>query len=92
MTCARPVWTIGHSTHPFERFAELLREQRIEFVIDVRSYPYSRYAPQFNREELGLQLREHGVRYLFLGTALGGRPLSDEHYDKDGHALYGRMS
>jgi uncharacterized protein (DUF488 family) len=92
MPCAHAVWTIGHSTHPFERCVELLREQRIEFVIDVRSYPYSRHAPQFNREDLGPHLGEHGLHYLFLGTELGGRPRSEEHYDKDGHALYGRMS
>jgi uncharacterized protein (DUF488 family) len=92
MTCAHAVWTIGHSTHPFDRLAELLREQQIEFVIDVRSYPYSRHAPQFNREDLALQLREHGLRYVFLGDELGGRPQSEEHYDEDGHALYGCMS
>jgi uncharacterized protein (DUF488 family) len=92
MPCAHTVWTIGHSTHPFERLVELLREQRIEFVIDVRSFPYSRHAPQFNREDLVRQLHENGVRYLFLGTELGGRPQSEEHYDDDGHALYGRMS
>jgi uncharacterized protein (DUF488 family) len=61
-------------------------------VIDVRSFPYSRHAPQFNREDLVPQLHERGVRYLFLGTELGGRPQSEEHYDDDGHGLYGRMS
>lgn len=86
------IWTIGHSNHSFERFAELLRSERIEFIVDVRSFPYSRYAPQFNREQLEADVPRRAVRYLYLGAELGGRPTSEEHYDADGHALYGLMS
>lgn len=88
----RAIWTIGHSNHTFETFASLLASEGIEFVADVRSYPYSRIAPQFNRETFQRALRERGIRYLFLGEELGGRPEKDEHYDADGHALYGPMS
>lgn len=88
----RAIWTIGHSNHQFETFASLLMGERIEFVADVRSYPYSRFAPQFNREAFQLALRERGIRYLFLGEELGGRPSRDEHFDSEGHALYGPMS
>jgi uncharacterized protein (DUF488 family) len=70
------IWTVGHSNHSFERFAELLRGERIEGVVDVRSYPYSRIAPQFSREHLDEALRRIGVGYLFLGNELGGRPLT----------------
>jgi Protein of unknown function, DUF488 len=86
------IWTIGHSNHTFERFFELLKRERVEVVVDVRSYPYSRFAPQFNREELGAALRRAGTRYLFLGEELGGRPSREEHYDEDGHARYDRMA
>jgi uncharacterized protein (DUF488 family) len=86
------IWTIGHSSHAFERFVELLRAEGIEFVVDVRSYPYSRIAPQFNREELDVALRGVGTRYLFFGEQLGGRPSKDEHYDEDGHARYDRIA
>jgi len=90
---AEPViWTIGHSNHSFARFAELLRGEGVEFVVDVRSYPYSRIAPQFNREALSAALRRTGVRYLFLGEELGGRPAREEDYDEQGHALYGCMA
>jgi uncharacterized protein (DUF488 family) len=58
----------------------------------VRSSPYSRFAPQFNREPIESALRDAGLRYLFLGEELGGRPALDDHYDADGHALYGPMS
>jgi Protein of unknown function, DUF488 len=86
------VWTVGHSNHEFDDFAQLVLGERIEFLVDVRSFPYSRYAPQFNREELRAAMTQRGVRYLFLGEELGGRPTRDEHYDDEGHALYGPMS
>jgi uncharacterized protein (DUF488 family) len=90
---SRPVvWTVGHSNHRFDDFAQLVLGHRIEFLVDVRSYPYSRYAPHFNRDELDAGLTRLGVRYLFLGEDLGGRPTREEHYDTEGHALYGPMS
>jgi uncharacterized protein (DUF488 family) len=86
------IWTVGHSNHTFERFAELLEREGVEFVVDVRSYPYSRIAPHFNREELDVALRGVGARYLFLGEELGGRPSQDEQYDEHGHARYDLMA
>jgi uncharacterized protein (DUF488 family) len=86
------IWTIGHSNHDPVRFAELLAGERIEFLVDVRSYPYSRFAPHFNRDELETAMRGRGVRYLFLGDDLGGRPSREDHYDANGHALYEPMS
>jgi uncharacterized protein (DUF488 family) len=86
------IWTIGHSNHSFERLGELLRGEAIEVVVDVRSYPYSRIAPQFNREELDGALARIGVRYRFLGEELGGRPAREEDYDEQGHARYDRMA
>jgi uncharacterized protein (DUF488 family) len=86
------IWTIGHSNHTFEHFAKLLQAEGVEVVVDVRSYPYSRIAPHFNREEFGSAMAERGVRYLYLGEELGGRPTCEDHYDAEGHALYGPMS
>lgn len=70
----------------------LLAGEQIEFVVDVRSFPFSRFASQFNQAELEHDLRRRGLRYLFLGAELGGRPSREEHYDVEGHALYGPMS
>jgi len=67
------LYTIGHSNHPIERFIELLRGHAITAVIDVRSHPYSRHNPQFNREPLQRRLSEDRIEYLFLGSALGAR-------------------
>lgn len=86
------VWTVGHSNQELDEFAQLVVSEHIEFLVDVRSLPYSRFARQFNREHLQACIAERGVRYLFLGEELGGRPSRDEHYDADGHALYSRMA
>jgi uncharacterized protein (DUF488 family) len=86
------VHTIGHSAHAWEAFAALLKEHRIDVVVDIRSAPYSRFAPQFDNEVLQRKLAEGGVKHLFLGAELGGRPSDPECYDKQGHALYGRMT
>jgi hypothetical protein len=42
MTCGLAVWTVGHSNHDFDAFAGLIAGEEIEFLVDVRSYPYSR--------------------------------------------------
>jgi uncharacterized protein (DUF488 family) len=68
------VFTIGHSTHPIDHFANLLRAHQIEAVGDVRSTPYSRMNPQYNRENLQRSLRERGFIYVYLGRELGARP------------------
>jgi uncharacterized protein (DUF488 family) len=72
------VFTIGHSTHPIDYFAHLLRAHQIEAVGDVRSTPYSRMNPQYNRENLQRSLRERGFLYVYLGRELGARPDYEE--------------
>jgi uncharacterized protein (DUF488 family) len=65
--------TIGHSNHPIERFAALLARHDVTALGDVRSFPSSRFNPQFNRGALEASLREAGIGYVFLGDALGGK-------------------
>ena len=67
------VYTIGHSTHSIEKLIELLKQQSISAVSDVRSRPYSRMNPQFNRESLKQALRTANIQYVFLGKELGAR-------------------
>ncbi len=66
------MWTIGHSTREFDEFIRLLKQNDIELVVDVRSFPGSRTFPQFNRETLEITLLENGIEYLHL-KQLGGR-------------------
>lgn len=77
------LYTIGHSNHPFDRFLLLLRQHGIATVVDVRSNPYSRHNPQYNRETLEQNLKQAGIEYLYLGSLLGARS-SDPSCCKDG--------
>jgi uncharacterized protein (DUF488 family) len=68
------IHSLGHSTHPIERFIGLLKQQGIELLADVRSVPYSKFNPQFRQKELRTALEAAGISYLYLGEALGGKP------------------
>src|SRR5208282_1520645 len=85
------VFTIGHSTHTQERFISLLSLHGITALCDVRSKPYSRMNPQFNREELKRSLRERGIDYVFLGKELGARSEDPACYEH-GKVLYDRLA
>lgn len=76
MTVGRPaaLYTIGHSNLSMERFLDALKAFEIATVVDVRSTPFSRFNPQFNREALSASLEEAGIGYRFAGRLLGGRP------------------
>lgn len=77
------VFTIGHSTHTEEHFIKLLERHRITAVCDVRSRPYSRMNPQFNRENVSKALASHGIEYRFLGKELGARSEDPSCYEGD---------
>lgn len=86
------VHSIGHSNHESDHFICLLTKYGIAAVVDVRSSPWSRFAPQFNQELLERTLARHDIIYVFLGAELGGRPDGDDFYDDDGHVLYSEVA
>jgi uncharacterized protein (DUF488 family) len=67
------VYTIGHSNHTIEAFIALLKKHGITALADVRSAPYSRFQPQFNKDALERSLKAEGIKYVFLGKELGAR-------------------
>ena len=88
----RQLYTIGHSSHTPEHFIDLLQRHGIEVLVDVRSAPYSRYTPQFDRECLRDLVTAAAIKYLYLGDSIGGRPKDESHYDLDGHARYAKVA
>jgi len=66
------LFTVGHSTHPLDRFQALLAQHRIELVADIRRFPGSRKFPHFNSDRLASALPETGVEYRWF-QVLGGR-------------------
>jgi uncharacterized protein (DUF488 family) len=87
------VFTIGHSNQTTEEFLDLLRQHQIDVVVDVRSSPFSRFVPQFNKREVQAAVREAGFQYVYLGRELGGRPdIDSDLIDDEGHAMYGLIA
>lgn len=88
----RTIFTIGHSRHPIGHFTGLLDGHGIRTLADVRTRPYSKWAPQFRRSPLAGSLDTAGVLYVFLGSELGGRPSGQELYAPDGRIDYARRA
>ena len=84
-------FTVGHSNPEFDAWLALLRGHGVEVVVDTRSSPYSKYVPQFDKEPMQRSLEAAGVRYLYLGAELGGRPANPAYYDAKGRVLYSRL-
>jgi uncharacterized protein (DUF488 family) len=85
------LFTIGHSNHEWEKFLQLLRRAPVTLLADVRSMPYSRRLPQYNRPDLEQALAQAGIAYVFLGHELGGRPEDPDLYDSEGRVDYRRV-
>lgn len=85
------VFTVGHSTHPFEVFVALLKQHGVTALADVRSAPFSRFNPQFNKDALEIGLKAHGIKYVFLGRELGARS-DDRSCYENGRVQYGRLA
>jgi uncharacterized protein (DUF488 family) len=83
--------SVGHSNHDWPRFLGLLRGAGVTAVADVRSSPFSRRLPQYNRAALEEALPQSDIVYAFLGNLLGGRPAGRDLYDPEGWADYARM-
>lgn len=86
----RPLYTIGHGNRKQEELLTLLQQYDIQYLLDVRSAPYSKFNPQFNQNELKHFLQQHGITYVFMGDTLGGRPEDDSCYT-DGKVDYEKI-
>jgi uncharacterized protein (DUF488 family) len=65
------IYTLGHSTHPADKFVRILRAHGIELVADIRTIPRSRRNPQYDQNALKRLLANEGVEYFHF-AGLGG--------------------
>ena len=86
----QPIFTIGYGARALEEFIAALQANRIEFLIDVRSAPFSKFKPEFSKELLQHHLERAGIRYLFMGDTLGGQPKQPGCYT-DGKVDYDKV-
>ena len=75
------IYTIGHSNHPFDKLAALLRKHSIQVLVDVRSRPHSRWVSWTNQKNLETEIPKLGIEYRWAGDCLGGLP-SDPNLQK----------
>ncbi len=88
----KKIYTIGHSNHLSNFFLSLLRKHEITCVVDVRSVPFSKYTPQYNKDDLKRFLHENKVYYIFMGEELGARRSDKLLYSSDGNLDFDKVS
>lgn len=79
------IYTVGHTKHSIEAFVELIRAYRINCIVDVRSTPFSKYTPQFNENNLKLDLNKRGIYYIQMGKEFGARRINKNLYTPEGY-------
>lgn len=83
--------TVGHSNYAFDTFIKIIKSHQINCVIDIRSTPYSRRNPQFNRETLKTDLQLYEIGYQYMGDRLGGRHTDPRVLFSDGRVDFSRV-
>ena len=86
-----PIYTIGYGARSVEDLISVLQSNQIEYLLDIRSSPYSSYKPEFSKNALKATLEAHGIRYLFMGDTLGGQP-EDKSCYTDGKVDYEKVA
>lgn len=84
------LYTIGHGNKSIETFVAELKHFGIDYLIDIRSKPYSKYNPQFNQNDLKFSLIGEKITYAFMGDILGGLP-DDRTCYTNGHVDYDKL-
>jgi uncharacterized protein (DUF488 family) len=77
--------SIGHSQHQVGYFIDLLKSHDVNYVLDVRSTPYSQFATSYNRENIKKILKNNGIEYAFMGEFFGARPKDSSLYSLKGY-------
>lgn len=81
----KELYSIGHSNHSAEAFVNLLKAHNITCVVDVRSAPYSKYVPQFNKDEFKKTLAVQEIQYVPMGEEFGARRSDPSLYNGKGY-------
>ncbi|MBI5383665.1 MAG: DUF488 domain-containing protein [Verrucomicrobia bacterium] len=85
-----PLFTIGYGARTLDEFIAALKANRIEYLIDVRTAPYSKFKQEFSKELLQHHVERAGIRYVFMGDTLGGQP-KDPACHTDGKVDYDKV-
>lgn len=72
---AQTIYTVGHNSLNFMQFITLIQANNITHIVDIRSIPYSKYAPWSDKSRLAELLRPFKIKYTYLGHKLGGKAI-----------------
>lgn len=86
------IYSIGYAGLSQEAFLSLLKLHNIQCIADVRSSPYSKAFPHYNRENVPAWLKQSNVRYVYLGEELGPRSKDSTHYNDSGQVQFDLLS
>lgn len=85
------LYTIGYSCFTIDSFISALKNHDISAVVDVRSTPFSRFKPDFNRDNIKLSLNNEDITYVFLGEQCGARTDAPDCY-LNGKVSYAKLA
>ena len=71
------IYSIGYSKWTVEQLLKVIEDKKVDMLVDLRSTPFGRFNPPFNRPNLERVLKG---RYVWKGGILGGKygPVKDE--------------
>ena len=83
------IFTIGYAGKSLEEFLLCLKANKIHYLLDIRSEPYSKVFPNYNKDDLKAFLSKHNIVYVYYGDYFGARRKENEVYQytfsKSGH-------
>ena len=77
------IYTIGYSGFKINEFILVLKKNKINAVVDVRSYPYSKYYPDYNSNVLKEILEKNSIVYRLYDKEFGARQKDYALYDEN---------
>lgn len=88
----KKIYSIGYSGIVIEDFIKILKKNEINCVIDVRSIPYGKYTPDYNKENIKEKLKKNGILYENFSKEFGARRNEENVYDSDGKVNFLKVS
>jgi len=85
------IFSIGYGNLSIDEFIDIIRHFNINYIIDIRSKPYSKYNNNYSKAFLSQYLKNNNINYIYLGDILGGIPNNKYYYDSNGKVEYDKL-
>lgn len=73
MSLTLTLYTVGHGDRTLDELLELLKQNGVEILVDVRARSADEEHPNFHRDHLRHACERSGLEYHWAGHHLGGR-------------------